>query len=104
MYVDHAQVRRALGTRMADPEAGYAAAIDCIDQIVALLGDDQYMCGSEPSTVDCSLWAHLVHAAATPNPTPLRDVPGQHPPLVAWMLRFGERVGCPLTRAMIHAS
>lgn len=103
MYVDHTQRRRAGTTRMANPEEGYAAALDAIVQIVDLLGDDPFVCGAEPSTVDCSLWPLVVHAGATPNRTVLRDAPAAHPTLVEWVLRFGERVGCPIERSQIHA-
>jgi glutathione S-transferase len=103
MYVDWTQVRRANRGRMANPEAGYAAALDAIDQIVALLGDDPFLCGDRPSTVDCAIWPLIVHAGATPNRTPLRDAPAAHPKLVEWVLRFGDRAGCPIRRSQIHA-
>lgn len=104
IYVDYTQVRRAKRGRMADPERGYAAALDTIDQIVALLDDDPYMCGVHPSTVDCSLWPLIVHAGATPNRTVLRDAPAARPTLVEWVLRFGDLVGFPIERSQIHAS
>jgi len=103
MYVDFGQRRRSRTTRMADPERGYAAALDAIVRIVDLLGDNPFLCGDEPCTVDCAIWPLIVHAGATPNRTPLRDAPAGHPTLVEWVLRFGERVGCPIDRAQIHA-
>lgn len=103
VYVDWTQRRRARGSRMADPETGYAAAIDALDRIVELLGDDSFLCGDAPSTVDCAIWPLVVHAGATPNPTPLRDAPAARPTLVDWVVRFGERAGCPVSPAQIHA-
>ncbi|WP_146158536.1 glutathione S-transferase family protein [Enhygromyxa salina] len=103
IYVDYTQRRRAMRTRMVDPELGYAAAFDVIAQIVGLLGDDPFLCGEEPCTVDCSIWPLVVHAGATPNRTPLRDVLRTYPTLVEWVVRFGERLGRPIEPRQFHA-
>ncbi len=104
IYIDRTQVRRAKRGPMGNPEDGYATALDTIDRIVELLGDDPYLCGAHPSTVDCSIWPLIVHAGATPNRTVLRDAPATHPTLVEWVLRFGDRIGFPIERSQIHAS
>lgn len=101
-YVDYTQRRRSKKTRMADPEEGYAVALGAIEHVVDLLGDGPFLCGAEPCTVDCSLWPLIVHAAATPNRTPLRDAPGRYPALIEWALRFGQRAGCTVERSQLH--
>ena len=104
IYIDYTQVRRAKRGKMDNPEEGYALALDTIDKIVELLGDDPYLCGDHPSTIDCSIWPLIVHAGATPNRTVLRDAPASKPMLIDWVVRLGDRLGFPIQRSQIHAS
>lgn len=101
--LDYKQARKARRGSMANPTLGHATAIAVIDEIVELLGDDPFLCGDHPSTVDCSIWPLILHAAATPNRTPLRDAPGVRPTLCDWAQRVADRADYPLSRAQLHA-
>lgn len=101
--LDYKQARKAKKKSMANPRKGHAAAVATIDEIVALLGDDLFLCGAKPSTVDCAIWPLIVHAGATPNPSPLRDAPGQRPTLVDWVVRFGELIDFGVEPRQVHA-
>lgn len=96
VVVRRQQVRRARRGEMADAEKGYASAVSIIERVAELLGDDPYLCGERPSTVDCAVWPNLVHVAATPNGSPARAAVWRDLRLQAWMLRLGERAGLPL--------
>ncbi|TXD41797.1 glutathione S-transferase family protein [Lujinxingia vulgaris] len=87
------QIRRAARGPMRHPSSGYRLACDAIDQVEALLGNDAYLTGERPSTADCSIWAHLIHTAATPNDSPTRRTLRRSRPLLDWLLRLASDAG-----------
>lgn len=96
------QIQRARRGVMSDPAHGYAVAVEAIRQVEELLGDELFLCGEQPGTVDCAIWANLVHTAATPNGSPPREAVRNSAVLLAWMLRFGEVCGLSINPAIIQ--
>lgn len=89
------QLRRAADT-MADVLAGHALAIGLIEQVGERLEASAFLCGDRPSTVDCAIWATLLHLAATPVASPSRDALRKQGVVVAWIERVAARAGLEL--------
>ncbi|RVU42579.1 hypothetical protein EA187_15435 [Lujinxingia sediminis] len=95
------QVRRAARGPMRHPSRGYRMACDAIDRTEALLASHPYLGGERPSTADCSIWAHLIHTAATPNDSPTRRTLRRSKPLLDWLARLSADAGWPLDPGLI---
>lgn len=96
------QIKRALRGVMSDPEHGYSQATERLQEVEELLRESLFICGDTPGTADCAIWANVVHAAATPNPSPLRRAARESDVLHVWMLRFAKAANLPLDPEVIQ--
>jgi glutathione S-transferase len=55
------------------PDEIYALANSDLDALCALLGDEPYFFGKQPTSFDCTAWAHLASIHATPGRTALQE-------------------------------
>ncbi|RAL20201.1 hypothetical protein DL240_18460 [Lujinxingia litoralis] len=95
------QIRRARRGVMRAPGTGYRIACLTIARVEALLADEPFLGGPRPATVDCAIWANLIHTAATPNDSPTRRTLRASSPLMDWLLRMGESAGWDVDPATI---
>ena len=84
------QIERAKNT-MADVPAGHARAIELVERVAHRLERSAFLCGDQPSTVDCAIWATLVHLGATPVASPSRCALLRQQQVMAWIKRVAER-------------
>jgi len=88
------QVRAALHGqglgRHSAKEIYHFAATD-LKSIANYLGDKDFLFGSEPASIDASLYAMLSSAIMPPFETPLREEISSHKNLLAYILRFNKK-------------
>ena len=65
----------------------FAKGVVAVNQLSDALGSNPYMLGEEIQSVDCAVWANLVHAAYTPSDNPLRHAVRSDPMLLAYIER-----------------
>ena len=95
-------VRRAQRKRCAEngivDRGSYETVLAAIADLSDALGDKPYLFGAEPRTVDCAVWAQLLHTAYTKADNPARLAVRENPRLMAYIDRVGERAGFELSR------
>lgn len=67
--------------------------------VAGLLGDQRFLLGDEPTTIDATGFAWVHTAIAPPFDSPVRDFVSQHPALMTYRERIAERCWPDLTRA-----
>ena len=85
------QVKVCAKNGFAD-DSGYAGALECIERVAEVLGDQPYLLGAHPHVVDCTVWANLMHASQTLAPNPVREAIRGNARLMAYVDRFADRV------------
>jgi glutathione S-transferase len=60
------------GLTRADPQGAYARGKAVLDALAGLLGDKPYFLGSEPRSLDMSLYAFLANILDQPHGNPLQ--------------------------------
>ena len=79
------------GTSRHNVDKIYQFGIDDINNVSAILGDNDYILGSEPSTYDAAVYAFLANALIPPANTPLKQQIMKHPTLVSYCERMRTR-------------
>ena len=91
-----AKVRKALhlqGIGRHDPADVYARAGECLQAMEVLLGDQDYLFGTEPTSYDATLYAYAANSLLLPHDTELQQIKARTPGLLAYCGRMQSRVG-----------
>jgi glutathione S-transferase len=67
--------------------------------VADLLGNQPFLLGNEPTTIDATGFAWIHTTVAHPFESPVRDFVSQHPALMAYHERIAERCWPDLIRA-----
>ena len=77
-------------------DADYSKAVDAAQQLSDALGDNDYMLGNAPRTVDCAVWANLASCASTSTKGAARDAIRADDRLMAYIRRLASRADLAL--------
>lgn len=62
-----------------------------IDAVAAVLGDQPYLLGDEPTSIDATAYAFIVNIVRPPVASPVQVAGNGHPNLLAFLERFEQR-------------
>lgn len=78
---------------MADISSGQARVRELVQEVARRLEQAPFLCGDRPSTIDCAIWATLLHLAATPVMSTSRDAVREQPLVMDWIARVAGLAG-----------
>ncbi|HUP92316.1 MAG TPA: glutathione S-transferase family protein [Solimonas sp.] len=77
------------------PEEVWRRAGEDIDALAAQLGDQPFFLGSEPTSIDASVYAFVANCWQVQMDTPLKALVARHPNLTAYCMRMSGRCFAP---------
>ena len=94
--IKRSQVKRCAEHGWTEQADIYTRGVAVVDALADALGDGDWFLGDAPHSVDCAVWAPVMHASYTRSDNPLTAAVRGHDNLMAFVDRLAQRADLAL--------